>query len=298
MLHVGNLRTALLAWLAARSSDNGRGRFRLRIDDLDPAARDREVARRQLDDLATLGIDHDGAIEYQSERFDRYDAAIGQLGGAGLTYPCWCSRAEVQAASMAPHEDGRPEGAYPGTCADLDTAGRNRRAAETGRPPALRLRAGGVTSTIDDAVHGRFTGIVDDFVLRRADGVAAYNLAVVVDDDDAGVDQVVRGDDLLASTPRQAHLARLLGVTVPRYVHVPLVTGLGGERLAKRGGATTLGELEALGVTPPQVLAHLGRSLGMDPGDETSLAVDLLTKFDLTRLPRSPWSVNPPDWAV
>jgi len=298
MLHVGNLRTAVLAWLMARTADGGRGGFVVRIDDLDPAARNAELARRQLDDLAVLGIDHDGDIVQQSTRSDRYDEVIDTLTSRGLTYPCWCSRAEVLAASVAPHGDGRPEGAYPGTCAQLDGRGRRARAESTGRRPALRLRAHDVDVTITDEFHGPLTVVVDDFVVRRADGVAAYNLAVVVDDADSGVDQVVRGDDLLASTPRQALLARLLDLNVSHYAHVPLVTDPHGDRLAKRGGATTLGELDDLGVPPAAVLGHLATSIGIDvPDTEDSLIVaDLLPLFDFAAVPKHPWAVDPAQW--
>ena len=301
-LHVGNLRTAVLAWLFAH---HGGGTLAVRIDDLDPAARRPEVAERQLADLAALGIVPDSDVVRQSERLDDYHTAIDTLIAAGRTYPCWCSRAEVAAATIAPHGDGLPEGAYPGTCSGLDPAGRARRAEEAGRPPALRLRAEGSELEVPDRILGTIRGRVDDLVVRRSDGVPAYNLAVVVDDAAAGVDEVVRGDDLAPSTPRQVLLARLLGLPEVRYAHVPLVTDLRGERLAKRRGVTTLGGLADLGVSAGRVLFHLARSLDLaEPTatgpDEASAwptgVADLLDRFDPDAVPRTPWQVDPASW--
>lgn len=203
-LHIGNLRTAVLAWLFARST--GR-RFLMRVEDLDYRT-DSDIAARQLVDLAALGLTWDGPAEYQSAHRDRYDGVIDGLVDAGMVYECYCSRKDIAQAPRAPHA---PQGAYPGICRDLTDAERDARRRETGRPPALRLRTEVITYTVTDLLHGAHTGIVDDFVVRRGDGVPAYNLAVVVDDAAAGVDQVVRGDDLLSSSPRQAYLARLLG---------------------------------------------------------------------------------------
>ena len=201
-LHLGNLRTALLAWLFARST--GRA-FHVRLEDLDRVAPG--AAAGQLRDLAALGIDHDGPVVEQSRRGAGYDAAIARLTAAGLTYPCFCTRREIREAASAPQADGRPgEGRYLGTCRQLAAAQvRERQAA--GRPTALRLRSHVATLTVADELCGAFTGPVEDIVLRRNDGVAAYNLAVVVDDAAQGVDQVVRGDDLLPATPAQVHLA-------------------------------------------------------------------------------------------
>jgi glutamyl-tRNA synthetase len=276
-LHIGNLRTALLAWLWARSTDR---RFVVRIDDLDRVRAGAED--RQLADLTTLGLDWDGPILRQSTRRDVYRDAIAALTDAGRTYPCFCTRREIQEAPSAPHS---PPGTYPGTCRNLTEADIRVRSAE--RPAALRLRADVADWSIRDERHGVVTGTVDDFVLVRNDGVPAYNLTVVVDDAAQGVDQVVRGDDLLTSAPRQAHLASLLGLTPPTYIHVPLALNAAGARLAKRDGAVTWTELEALGVDPFRLIAD---SLGL----AGSTPSELLTSFDPAGVPREPWVFQPP----
>lgn len=278
-LHLGNLRTAVLAQLCARTS--GR-RFLLRVEDLD---RVRAGAQeRQLADLRAIGIGWDALVR-QSERTALYASALAELIDADRVYECFCTRREIQDAVSAPHA---PPGAYPGTCRDLTPAQRAER--RTGRPAALRLRSAVTERSVTDLLVGLYTGQVDDFVLRRADGVAAYNLAVVVDDADQGIDQVVRGDDLLPSTPRQAYLAGLLGVPVPQYIHVPLVLGRTGARLAKRDGAVTLTELAADGLTPEDVLSLLAVSLGLaEPGEPVSMRV-LERGFDPAGIPRQPWT--------
>jgi glutamyl-tRNA synthetase len=276
-LHVGNLRTAVLAWLFARSTARG---FAIRVDDLDrvrPGA-----AERQLADLAALGLDWDEPVLWQSSRDGAYRAAIDRLAAAGRTFECFCTRREVLEAPSAPH---RPPGAYPGTCRDLTAAERDARRRD--RPATVRLRSDVDTWTVHDALHGEVTGAVDDLVLCRGDGVPAYNLTVVVDDAHQGVDQVVRGDDLLSSAPRQAHLATLLGLAVPAYAHVPLALNANGARLAKRDGAVTLAELTERGV---DVLALIGASLGYRGAGPQ----EWLDEFAVDRLPRHPWSVAPP----
>jgi len=275
-LHIGNLRTAVLAWLFARST--GR-EFLVRVEDLDDRAKD-DVAGRQLDDLSAIGLTWDAPPEYQSAHGARYDAVVEELTGRGMTYQCHCSRKDILQAPRAPHA---PEGAYPGTCRDLTDAERAERAA-TGRPPAVRLRSEVTQFTVTDLLHGSYTGVVDDFVLRRGDGVPAYNLAVVVDDAAQGVDQVVRGDDLLSSSPRQAYLGALLGHPTPTYAHVPLVLNTDGKRLAKRDGAVTLAELGT-----SRALTLIAGSLGFS----TRTVPDMLTEFDPTALPREPWIYQP-----
>ena len=274
-LHVGNLRTALLAWLFARST--GR-RFLMRVEDLDRARSGAEAG--QLRDLTAIGITWDGGVVRQTDREPLYQEAVARLSAAGLTYECFCTRREIQEAPSAPHA---PQGAYPGTCRNLTAAEREEK--RTRRPAAIRLRSAVSRVTVQDVLRGGYTGVVDDFVLRRNDGVAAYNLAVVVDDAAQGIDQVVRGDDLLPSTPRQAYLASLLNIPVPEYAHVPLVLNTGGARLAKRDGAVTLADLAAAGVPVPDVRDALLASLGLPAGPPgRALAV-----FDPARLPREPW---------
>jgi glutamyl-tRNA synthetase len=270
-LHIGNLRTAVLAWLFARSS--GR-RFLIRVEDLDDRT-DSDMAARQLADLAAIGVISDDPPEHQTAHAARYDGVIAELSRRGLVYECYCSRRDILGAPRAPHA---PEGAYPGTCRDREPP------ADPGRPPALRLRSDTFSYTVHDVLHGEFTGVVDDFVLRRGDGVTAYNLAVVVDDAAQAIDQVVRGDDLLSSSPRQAYLGALLGYPPVSYAHVPLVLNTEGKRLAKRDGAVTLAEI---GVQP--ALTAIAASLGYAG---TTLDA-MLAEFDPTTLPREPWVYRP-----
>jgi len=287
-LHLGNLRTALLAWLFARST--GRS-FIVRMEDLDRVQPGADA--RQLADLGALGLDWDGPVLYQSRRTDRYDAAITRLAAHGLTYECFCTRREIREAASAPHlGDPAADGSYPGTCRNLSPAEIASRRS-TGRPSALRLRAGVDHWTIDDELAGPFTSVVDDVVLRRNDGVAAYNLAVVVDDAAQGIDQIVRGDDLLTSAPRQAYLGSLLGLPTARYAHVPLALNSSGQRLAKRDGAVTLADLAAVGIDPTQVLGMIAASLRMADLGEPVTPGRLLQRFDPASLPNEPWIVTP-----
>jgi glutamyl-tRNA synthetase len=286
-LHLGNLRTALVAWLSARSQG---GRFVMRIEDLDPVVARSQHEQGQLADLLALGLGWDGDPLRQSQRRPEHDAAIARLREAGLTYPCYCSRREIAEAASAPHagpQEG-PPGAYPGTCRTLTSRQRARWEAE-GRRPALRLRGFGELVTVIDALHGPVTAVVDDLVLRRNDGVPAYNLAVVVDDAAQRVTEVVRGDDLLSSSPRQAYLGQLLGLAAPRYLHVPLVLGASGARLAKRDGAVTLADLAPLGVSALDVRSRLAASLGLCDPEDKPTTEQLLARFDPAVLPTHPW---------
>ena len=280
-LHLGNLRTALVAWLFACSAGS---RFLLRIEDLDPASRRPGVADGQIRDLERLGLDWDGPVVRQSDHLERMHEAIARLDADGLVYPCFCTRREIAEAAQAPHGPA-PDGAYPGTCREL--SGRERAAREAqGRPAALRLRAGAMSFTVEDRRHGSVTAVVDDLVLRRNDGVPAYNLAVVVDDAAQGVEEVVRGDDLLLSTPRQAYLASLLGLPPLAYAHLPLVVARDGRRLAKRDGAVTLSDRLALGESVAEVVAGLATSIGLAGGPSPAA---LLSGFDPQQLAREPW---------
>lgn len=330
-LHLGNLRTALLAWLFARHT--GRT-FLLRIEDLDRVRAGAED--QQLRELTAIGLSWDAEPVRQSERTDLYEHALAALRERDLVYECFCSRKDIAEATSAPHPtdspatagspDGAPSpdsagrlllppGSYPGTCRHLSEADRERRRRE--RPAALRIDAARAAGTdgapaheVTDVLHGTVRAAVDDFVLRRNDGAFAYNLAVVVDDLEQGVDQVVRGDDLLSSAPRQDWLAGVLwgaraglGRTgqdrpVTEYAHVPLVLNAEGRRLAKRDGSVTLEDLGALpdpeagaaaqdhrAWTADQVRAALLESVGL-PGGSLKEA---LAAFDPARLPRDPW---------
>ena len=289
-LHLGNLRTALVSWLQVRAE---RGDWLVRMEDLDRVTSSPAHEVDQLADLASLGMVSDGVVVRQSERFGRYEAAIDTLRAQGRVYECFCTRREIREAAQAPHGE-LPDGAYPGTCRDLPVGQVARLRAE-GRRSALRLRAEGERFVIDDRIAGRFEGGVDDVVLRRNDGVPAYNLAVVVDDALQGVTHVVRGDDLLSSTPRQRLLQQLLGLPEPMYAHVPLVLAPDGSRLAKRHGAVTLDALAARGVTAAQVLSRLGASLGLCANDEVVRADDLVERFAIDCVPTAPWSLSADD---
>ena len=293
-LHFGSLRTAVAAWLFARRDHST---FLLRVEDLDPVVSRQGFEAGQLGDLAALGVDWDGPVRRQSERRARHDETLEDLVGRGLTYECFCTRREIREASTAPHV---APGTYPGTCRDLSDRERSS-ARASGRPAALRLRGPGAAVRIVDDLRGPVEAPVDDVVLRRNDGVPAYNLAVVVDDADQGVEQVVRGADLLAVTPTQAHLYDLLGRPRPRWAHVPLVLGADGVRLAKRHGSVTLADLRAAGVPPAAVVRWIGRSLGVDRPEWASTVVDLVEGFDPARLPSGDLVLAPGDparWLV
>ena len=252
-LHLGNLRTALVAFLSAKRDGASGGRFLVRFEDLDRVTSSVERAAMQLMDLQEIGIIPDEEPVFQSNRFALYHAAIDTLTKRGLTYPCFCTRREIAEAAVAPHQ---APGMYPGTCRGLSEAERAERAAE--KPAALRLdlaAAGlaGVPIRFTDMFMGEVSGTPDDVVLRRNDGVPSYNVAVVVDDFLQGVTEVVRGQDLAAITPTQIVLHHLLGMRIPDYGHVPLKTGPDGERLSKRHGAVSLGALEGEGVTADEV---------------------------------------------
>lgn len=283
-LHLGNLRTAAIAWLSARAAGKP---FVLRVEDLDRQRSRPEHERSQLADLAAIGLDWDGEVVRQSERFGLYEAAIDRLRGGGLVYECYCTRREIreeiEGSPSAPH---LPPGSYPGTCRRLDVARRDALRA-AGRSPALRLRTDGQEIEFVDRLIGRSGGGVDDLVLRRNDGTPAYNLAVVVDDAAQSISEVVRGDDLLGSTPRQVLLQRLLGYDTPAYLHVPLVLGRDGYRLTKRDGAVTLADLRTMGVPAADVVAWIARSLSLaGPGESVSLD-RLVGRFDPHRIPRT-----------
>ncbi|MCV0020557.1 tRNA glutamyl-Q(34) synthetase GluQRS [Mobiluncus curtisii] len=260
VMHFGNLRTAVAAYLFAKSS--GR-EFLVRIEDIDTGRSRPSFAAQSLADLAALGIVSDRRVVYQSQRHQLYQAALEQLVQKGLVYECYCSRADIAAAASAPH--GKP-GIYPGICRDLSDSEREAKRtalAAQGRQPALRLRAPqGVEYTVKDSLLGPLTGLLHDFVLRRTDGDWAYQLVVVVDDINQGVDQIVRGADLASSAPVQAWLTEILGGYTAAYAHVPLVMNAQGQRLAKRDKSVTRPELNALGWSDQKILLKVLETLG------------------------------------
>ena len=285
-LHFGNLRTAVLAWLFARQT--GRN-FYLRVEDIDSERSSAESAHRQIEDLAAIGLEWDEPVIYQRDRGDAYAESLAKLD----TYECYCTRRDIREAASAPHAQ---PGMYPGTCRDLteeQRALRRSELADQGRLPAIRLRAHVKEWTVRDFYQGEYTGPVDDVILKRGGridqaqaGDWAYNLAVVVDDGYQGVDQVVRGDDLLFSAPAQAYLSDRLGLTVPVYIHVPLVVGPEGRRLAKRDGAVTLREM-LRGSSAKEIVSKIAESLGYVG---VSSVQKLREVFDPVQLSRQPWS--------
>ncbi|HZL54433.1 MAG TPA: tRNA glutamyl-Q(34) synthetase GluQRS [Solirubrobacteraceae bacterium] len=284
-LHLGNLRTALLAWCFARSHA---GRFLLRIEDLDPQRSRSEHEAGILADLAAVGIDWDGEPSHQSEQLERHRGAFEELRADGRLYRCWCTRAEIREALEAPH--GTAGAAYPGTCRGL-AADERRRRERGGSPCAWRFDAGAQEVRFADLLAGERSAVVDDFVVWREGppapdqrGLPAYNLAVVVDDAADGVGQVVRGDDLLDTTPRQIALARALGLAVPSYAHVPLVLSRDGERLAKRHGAVTLTARLEGGESVGEVVGWLAASAGLAAAGSSLSAADVLAAFDPAKL--------------
>lgn len=277
LLHLGGARTALLAWLAARSDGSS---FVLRMEDLDRPRVVSGAAQAIIDDLRWLGLDWDEGPIYQSERLDSYDRALETLQAEGRIFECFCSRAEIASAPHAGEEGPR----YAGACRSLP--------ARPGRTPSIRLRVETGEVCFQDLVHGRYcqdvSALAGDFVLRRADGVYAYQLAVVVDDVEMGIEQVVRGDDLLPSTPRQLLLYKALGARWPEFAHVPLVLGPDRQRLSKRHGAVTVRDYRRAGISASQFAALLASSLNLcQPGDEVCPR-ELLTGFSLEGLPRLP----------
>jgi glutamyl-tRNA synthetase len=288
-LHLGNARTFLVNWLLARQ--NG-WRIILRIEDLDGPRIKRGADELAIEDLRWLGIDWDEGPIYQSARQAKYDAALQRLVGQGATFFCICSRKDVEQAASAPHA---ADGAviYPGTCRDVIYD------LKPGTPIAIRFRVPHEIVTFEDAFAGRqafdVTRQIGDFVIAKSDGTA-YQLAVVVDDADMGVSDVVRGDDLLDSTPRQILLYRALGLEnqIPNYCHLPLVIGPDGRRLAKRHGDTRLATYRDAGVPASRVLALLASWCGIGLNhDGLRGAADLIGHFDLARLPHNPIVFDP-----
>ncbi len=282
--HVGNARTYLIAWLSAR---NRGGRVVLRVEDIDVWRNKPGAAGQLADDLSWLGLDWDGDVVQQSHRLAEHTAALDRLKQLELVYPCTCSRSDIESAASAPHlEHEGPT--YPGTCA-------HRRAADAGSlsvPFAWRFRVTDSPAFVDRFVGPRHIDLnmaQGDFVIWRAVDVPAYQLAVVTDDAAAGVTEVIRGDDLLTSTPRQLLLYRALGLTAPEFVHVPLVVGEDGRRLAKRHGDTRLSALRAAGVPAERLVGLLAWSCGWIDKPEPITAKELVPLFKLDAIPREPF---------
>ncbi|QPK82143.1 tRNA glutamyl-Q(34) synthetase GluQRS [Schaalia sp. ZJ405] len=289
--HLGNLRTAILAWSWARLTDR---RFLIRMEDIDAQRSTDQAAQRQLEDLDRIGLDWDGPVLVQTTRAEAHRRALATLHERGLVFECYCTRKDIREAASAPHV---PAGHYPGTCLHLNEDERQEKReqlAELGRAPALRFRAPRDQWTVVDELAGEYAGTVDHFVVQRADGVPAYNLAATVDDAFEGIDQVVRGDDLLAQSPGQAALLWALGAPEPTYVHVPLAVNSSGERLAKRDGAVTLAELTDEGWSVGDVVEWIGESLGVSRARCAADIAEALGIEGLRAMSRDPWVVVPP----
>jgi glutamyl-tRNA synthetase len=294
-LHLGNARTFLINWILARQ--NG-WRIILRIEDIDGPRIKAGADKQAIEDLRWLGIDWDEGPIYQLPRIPIYRAAIEQLIESKQAYPCVCSRKEVELAASAPHaEDGAA--IYPGTCRNKYSSIEQART-ESAKEPAIRFRVPDLLMKWDDLFGGSMmmnpAKELGDFVIAKADGTPSYQLAVVVDDAAMGVTQVVRGDDLLDSTPRQLLLYAALGMSeeVPLYFHLPLIVGEDGRRLAKRHGDTRLSHYRESGVSPQRILALMAKWCGMGECKRIELR-DLLDRFDLDRLPREKITFTPTD---
>jgi len=290
-LHLGNAWAAVLGWLWARAED---GEFLLRVEDLDTARARPELTDAMLEDLRWLGLRFDGQPVFQSHRLDLYRAAFERLRTAGRVYPCHCTRSEIARVVAAPHGPGDDGPRYPGTCLALspDESAEHAR----GRPPAWRFRPAEGRTEVHDLLHGTLVQDVakevGDFVVLRNDGVPSYQLAVVVDDAAMGITHVLRGDDLLSSTPRQVQLCQALGLAVPVYAHVPLLLGPDGKRLAKRAGTPSLGEIRDRGIPPERLIGLLAHWAELGDGSPMSLD-SLVPRFTLNRLPRTAIRVDP-----
>ena len=283
-MHLGNLMCCLLAWLSAKSKG---GQVLLRIEDLDTQRCPRSYADAIVDDLAWLGLAADGPTPpvYQSDRSEIYQRYFDELSRRGLVYPCFCSRSELHAAE-APHaSDGRI--IYAGTCRKLTAAQRSAKMQQ--RRPAWRIKVADELIAFTDMHYGRQQANLahecGDFILRRSDGVYAYQLAVVIDDALMGVNQVVRGCDLLSSTPVQLYLYRLLNLTPPSFCHIPLLTDAAGRRLSKRDGDLEIAALRQHFGSPEPIIGLLAYLAGQLPKPEPLTAAELLLLFRPEKVP-------------
>jgi glutamyl-tRNA synthetase len=298
LMHIGNARTALLAWLQMRHAG---GHFILRIEDIDKPRSKSHFAKQALDDLRWLGLDWDEGPDIggpfapyvQSEREDSYEAALQKLLEQGKLYPCFCSRAELQAIASAPHGLSAEGPAYPGLCRHLTDTECTERAVV--KQPSLRFAMPDRSVEYMDDTAGlqAFSPCAGgDFIVKRADGIISYQLAVVVDDAAMGITDILRGYDLLDSTPRQLLLYEALGLTPPRFAHVPLLLGSDGNRLAKRHGAVSLASIRERGLPPELIVGALAVWSGLHDRTEPIAAHELIDSFDLTKVPKMPIVVD------
>lgn len=290
-IHLGNLFCCLLAWISARQKQ---GHVILRIEDLDTARCPRHYAVQMEEDLKWLGLDWDegpgaggsAGPYYQSERSGLYQSALEQLTKKGLVYPCFCTRAELHAASAPHREDGQV--VYPGTCRHLTPLQAAQRARESGRSPALRLRVPQREMAFTDGHMGVYRENLaedcGDFLLRRSDGMFAYQLAVVVDDAAMGVNEVVRGSDLLSSTPRQLLLYELLELPAPAFYHIPLLLAWDGHRLSKRNADMGLESLQGR-YTAEEIVGKLAFLAGINPSAQPRTPESLVEDFSWKKVP-------------
>lgn len=293
-LHLGNARTALLAWLQVRKAN---GTLVLRMEDIDRSRSRETYAQEIMDDLRWLGLDWDEGPDRggprgpyrQSQRLEWYQQALDRLQRAGWLYPCFCSRAQLQAIASAPHGLHAEGPAYPGICRSLSEQERAERARS--KSPSLRFAMPDRDFAFDDLAAGRQTFAAPaggDFIVRRADGMIGYQLAVVVDDAAMGISHVVRGADLLDSTPRQIALYEALGLSVPAFAHVPLLIGPDGRRLAKRHGPVSIAQLRHNGIKPEKLVGYLAFVSGLLDRNEPVRPAELIDVFDFARVPRQP----------
>lgn len=278
-MHLGNVFSALLSWLSAKSQG---GTWLLRIEDIDPQRSRQEYAELIMDDLHWLGLDWDEGPYYQSERGDIYEHYLKQLTDNGLTYPCYCTRADIL-ATQAPHEsDGRV--VYKGTCRNLAPG------VKTG-PAAIRMKVPSEGKGILSFTDGHYgmqtidlTTHCGDFIVRRKDGAWAYQLAVVVDDALMGINEVVRGCDLLLSSPQQIYLAQQLGFAPPHFTHLPLLCNKQGQRLSKRDQSLDMAALRTSN-TPEEIIGMLAHAAGLQQSNEPITAQELIGEFSWDKIP-------------
>lgn len=280
-MHLGHARTALVTWLRARKLG---GQIIMRIEDIDRPRVVPGAADRICHDHEWLGLDWDEGPVLQSSRDEAYERALRRLEALGQVYPCTCSRKEIAEIASAPHGDDGPR--YPGTCRLVSS--------KPGRAASIRFLFDDPSPGFDDLLQGSFSPgrVGGDFVLRRADGMWAYQLAVVVDDAEMEITEVIRGDDLLSSTPRQISLYRALGYRIPRFAHVGLVVDSEGTRLSKRHGSIAIESLRDSGRSAEEVIGMLACSLGLTPTKAPIRAEALIERFELSQIPRSSFTWN------